>query len=164
MVCTVPSKAANGIKRGSVNARFNAPDREKPQTPLLKTSRIYRDAFERNLQNPERPFPVTPRRGRGMKRPLRIYDAVGVGAVVAMCAVALLVWYLKINQSPPTRVLFQVGYVRSCAHARELGIAPIFRGQSGYKPYLDADGDGIACELSSSQWLSSVLGDIWPSR
>jgi hypothetical protein len=133
-------------------------------TPLLKTSRIYRDAFEGNLQNLQRPSLVTLRRGRGMKGPLRMYDAVGVGAVVAMCAFALFVGYMKMSPSPPAQVLLQVGYVRSCAHARELGIAPIFRGQPGYRPYLDADGDGIACELTPSQWLSSVLDDIWPSR
>jgi hypothetical protein len=35
---------------------------------------------------------------------------------------------------------------RSCSEARALGIAPMRRGQPGYAPHLDADGDGIACE------------------
>ena len=35
---------------------------------------------------------------------------------------------------------------RSCAAAREAGVAPLRRGDSGYSRNLDRDGDGIACE------------------
>jgi hypothetical protein len=34
----------------------------------------------------------------------------------------------------------------NCAQARAAGVAPIYRGQPGYAPWLDADDDGIACE------------------
>jgi|GEM_PF-2848144 len=34
----------------------------------------------------------------------------------------------------------------NCAQARAAGAAPIYRGQPGYAPWLDADHDGIACE------------------
>lgn len=34
----------------------------------------------------------------------------------------------------------------NCAAARAAGAAPIRRGQPGYRPGLDRDGDGIACE------------------
>ncbi|MBV7281845.1 DUF1524 domain-containing protein [Corynebacterium sp. TAE3-ERU30] len=37
-------------------------------------------------------------------------------------------------------------YVRNCAEARARGIAPLLRGQPGYRPGLDGDNDGIACE------------------
>ena len=37
-------------------------------------------------------------------------------------------------------------YVRNCTHARQLGIAPIYRGNPGYRSALDRDNDGIACE------------------
>lgn len=37
-------------------------------------------------------------------------------------------------------------YYRNCAAARAAGAAPIYRGQPGYRPQLDGDGDGIACE------------------
>ena len=40
----------------------------------------------------------------------------------------------------------QVGYIRNCAVARALGVAPLHRARPGYSPHLDADGDGIACE------------------
>ena len=39
-----------------------------------------------------------------------------------------------------------VFYYRNCAEARAAGVAPIRRGQPGYRPGLDADNDGVACE------------------
>ena len=37
-------------------------------------------------------------------------------------------------------------YYPNCAAARAAGAAPIYRGQPGYGPHLDRDGDGKACE------------------
>lgn len=37
-------------------------------------------------------------------------------------------------------------HYRSCREARAAGVAPMYRGQPGYNPNLDGDGDGIACE------------------
>lgn len=38
------------------------------------------------------------------------------------------------------------GAFRNCTEARAAGAAPIRRGEPGYGPHLDRDGDGIACE------------------
>ena len=38
-------------------------------------------------------------------------------------------------------------YYKNCAEACADGVAPIYRGQPGYRPGLDRDGDGIACEV-----------------
>lgn len=35
---------------------------------------------------------------------------------------------------------------RNCKAARAAGAAPVYAGQPGYGPHLDADGDGIGCE------------------
>lgn len=35
---------------------------------------------------------------------------------------------------------------RNCAEARAAGAAPVRRGEPGYGPHLDRDGDGIGCE------------------
>ena len=43
--------------------------------------------------------------------------------------------------APPAGVLF-----RNCKEAWAAGAAPIYRGQPGYRPEMDGDGDGIACE------------------
>jgi len=37
-------------------------------------------------------------------------------------------------------------YYRNCAAARSAGAAPLRRGAPGYRPELDADSDGVACE------------------
>ncbi|AKE41983.1 putative calcium-binding protein [Corynebacterium kutscheri] len=37
-------------------------------------------------------------------------------------------------------------YYRDCAAVRSAGKAPLYRGQPGYRPGLDRDGDGVACE------------------
>jgi endonuclease YncB( thermonuclease family) len=44
-------------------------------------------------------------------------------------------------QSPSKEV-----YYRSCSEARAAGAAPLRMGQPGYRPGLDRDKDGIACE------------------
>lgn len=35
---------------------------------------------------------------------------------------------------------------RNCTEARAAGAAPVHRGDPGYGPHLDRDGDGVGCE------------------
>lgn len=37
-------------------------------------------------------------------------------------------------------------YYSGCNEVRALGKAPLYAGQPGYRPEMDGDGDGIACE------------------
>jgi Excalibur calcium-binding domain len=37
-------------------------------------------------------------------------------------------------------------YYSNCADARQAGATPIYAGEPGYRPELDGDSDGIACE------------------
>ena len=37
-------------------------------------------------------------------------------------------------------------YYKNCAEARAAGVTPLHEGDPGYRPGLDRDGDGIACE------------------
>ena len=39
-----------------------------------------------------------------------------------------------------------VVYYRNCNDARSAGAAPIERGEPGYRPEMDGDNDGTACE------------------
>lgn len=53
------------------------------------------------------------------------------------------------NGAPPPLALhsaFGAGAYRNCAAARAAGAAPVRRGDPGYGPHLDRDGDGIGCE------------------
>ncbi|MFZ1992449.1 MAG: excalibur calcium-binding domain-containing protein [Alphaproteobacteria bacterium] len=40
-----------------------------------------------------------------------------------------------------TSVIYQ-----TCNDARAAGVAPIYKGEPGYAPWLDVDNDGVACE------------------
>jgi hypothetical protein len=40
----------------------------------------------------------------------------------------------------------QTEYYASCDDARAAGKAPLYAGQPGYRPEMDGDGDGVACE------------------
>lgn len=46
--------------------------------------------------------------------------------------------------SPPARS--SGGAYANCAAARAAGGAPVRRGDPGYGPHLDRDGDGVGCE------------------
>jgi len=37
-------------------------------------------------------------------------------------------------------------YYKNCDAVRAAGAAPLHRGEPGYRPGLDSDGDGVACE------------------
>ena len=51
------------------------------------------------------------------------------------------------TQPPATTTTTTSGvYYQNCTAARDAGAAPIYIGQPGYRPALDGDGDGIACE------------------
>lgn len=49
-------------------------------------------------------------------------------------------------RAAPARASGGSAYYRNCAAARAAGAAPIYRGEPGYRPPLDRDGDGVACE------------------
>lgn len=51
------------------------------------------------------------------------------------------------QQREPDRLMANTGRAyANCTEARTAGAAPVYRGQPGYGPHLDRDGDGIGCE------------------
>ncbi|MDP2225940.1 MAG: excalibur calcium-binding domain-containing protein [Moraxellaceae bacterium] len=52
------------------------------------------------------------------------------------------------QRSAPARGATSGGgvYFPNCASARAAGAAPLYRGRPGYRPALDRDSDGVACE------------------
>lgn len=46
----------------------------------------------------------------------------------------------------PLGVVSQGGVFANCSAARAAGAAPVRRGDPGYGPRLDRDGDGVGCE------------------
>jgi hypothetical protein len=49
---------------------------------------------------------------------------------------------------PVTRAVRRAAYVHysGCNEVRAAGLAPLYRGEPGYRPEMDGDDDGIACE------------------
>lgn len=100
-----------------------------------KEARRLRRAFER----------VTSRLDRAgrRRRVIRRLPALVIAAVFAMGLVAVLETYAP---WPPLLVVRHIATALGCTTARLVRLAPARRGQPGYWPWLDADGDGIACE------------------
>ena len=69
-------------------------------------------------------------------------------AAAAALAAALAVPALA-NQPSPAVSATQPFY-RNCDEARAAGAAPIRQGEPAYRPALDRDSDGVACEDSNS--------------
>ncbi|MBO7940969.1 excalibur calcium-binding domain-containing protein [Streptomyces sp. S9] len=47
---------------------------------------------------------------------------------------------------PPRTPALSDVYYENRDEARAAGVAPLHRGEPGYGPHLDRDGDGVACE------------------
>lgn len=48
--------------------------------------------------------------------------------------------------SKPVAPKAPAGGFKNCSEARAAGAAPVYRGDAGYAPRLDRDGDGVGCE------------------
>ncbi|SPM31878.1 Mycobacterium terramassiliense ORFan, partial [Mycobacterium terramassiliense] len=70
------------------------------------------------------------------------------GAMVTGIAVAPVAAAGPSTTTPsPAPTTGSSAYYPNCRAACAAGVAPIYRGQPGYRPGLDRDGDGIACEV-----------------
>jgi len=81
-----------------------------------------------------------------LNRRLLLIGAAGLAASISGG------WLLTAPAEPATPETRQVTtYYRYCSDARAAGVAPLNRGDPGYRPELDADDDGIACEPYSGR-------------
>jgi hypothetical protein len=71
-------------------------------------------------------------------------------AFLTVLVIVMRVWpsirYATANGSPAMSKIQNSAYYPNCAAVRAAGAAPIYLGQPAYRPQLDADRDGIACE------------------
>ena len=86
--------------------------------------------------------------------------SLGFGAKVAGLSAVAFLGILFSDQIPAavgTAVRFSNGHTRAnappsgayysgCDEARQAGVAPLYAGEPGYRPEMDGDGDGVACE------------------
>jgi micrococcal nuclease len=50
------------------------------------------------------------------------------------------------EEAPAPEQQDSAAYYKNCTAAKAAGAAPLHRGEPGYRPALDRDGDGVACE------------------
>jgi hypothetical protein len=67
-------------------------------------------------------------------------------AVVAVAVVAISIGLFALSPFAPVETLRHFASFLNCDATRAMGLAPALRGEPGYWPSHDADGDGIACE------------------
>lgn len=79
----------------------------------------------------------------------KLYAALAAAAIAAPTAVVL---------ASPAAADQEV-YYKNCDAVRAAGKAPLYRGEPGYRPPLDRDNDGIACEVRGSSGRSEGSGD-----
>jgi hypothetical protein len=82
-----------------------------------------------------------------------IRSNIGLIAIAGAALLAILLVFETQNGSSfasataaADETRLQEPYYHRCADARAAGVAPILRGEPGYRAPLDADNDGIACE------------------
>ncbi|MCV7245494.1 excalibur calcium-binding domain-containing protein [Mycobacterium mantenii] len=78
-----------------------------------------------------------------MLRGLLIAAAITVGIAGTPAAVAAP----PTTTTSPSPTSGGSAYYPNCRAACAAGVAPIYRGQPGYRSGLDRDNDGIACEV-----------------
>lgn len=78
-----------------------------------------------------------------MFRGLFIVGAIAVGIAGAPAAQAAP----PTTTTSPSPTTGGSAYYPNCRAACAAGVAPIYRGQPGYRPGLDRDNDGVACEV-----------------
>ena len=96
------------------------------------------------------------RRRYRRQRLIRRFGLAALVAVASLVSAGAFLSYapsLSFGSSPSVAQVRSFTYFRTCADARAADAAPLRRGQSGYSPHLDRDGDGIACEWSWRNWF-----------
>ncbi|WP_240193939.1 MULTISPECIES: excalibur calcium-binding domain-containing protein [unclassified Gordonia (in: high G+C Gram-positive bacteria)] len=71
---------------------------------------------------------------------------IAVTAAVTAAALASSTFAASVADAQPR----PAAYYQNCDAVRSADAAPIYRGQDGYRPGLDRDGDGVACETGNA--------------
>jgi hypothetical protein len=81
---------------------------------------------------------------------------IGAGVLALLAAVGLQV---AANAARPPGYAMTQFYFANCAEARAAHAAPLLASEPWYRSELDADGDGVACEVH----LPTAIADAWAS-
>ncbi|WP_370512226.1 excalibur calcium-binding domain-containing protein [Skermania sp. ID1734] len=67
-------------------------------------------------------------------------------AAVAFVSIGVVAPAVAAPVETPSTQSQSEAYYKNCTAARQAGVAPLHRGDPGYRSALDRDDDGIACE------------------
>jgi hypothetical protein len=101
---------------------------------------------EAELRGLKRRFRAVSRRYEWAVTLRRLRSRAGMWVLLAGGAAVLYLGLNSLSPWPLTVALRHVAAAPNCNAARVVGLAPARRGQPGYWPSHDRDGDGIACE------------------
>ena len=103
------------------------------------------------LRRIERWFEVMSQRHHSLGLLRRFFRQAMVPATIVIGGFALVTGLS--NAFPRVQTVAQdfAVYYANCDVARESGHAPLYRNGPGYRPGLDPDGDGVACEPSTAR-------------
>lgn len=124
---------------------------------LDRLHHLYRRDPDGELRRIQGRFRVIRNRHDRNQKLRRLFHQASIPAIAALAAVML---YLGLTSAFPQMTILalddlprlpyvardDVVFYRNCDAARAAGAAPIYFGQAGYRPALDRDNDGIACE------------------
>lgn len=112
-----------------------------------------------SFRKPTRASPIRSRRchhlaaqhRRGSNAPLVLAQAAAFGVALAIGSVvaerqARSMWRAVAEDPASAALRERTVHYPGCDAARSAGVAPIYSGEPGYRPGMDGDGDGIACE------------------
>ena len=101
-------------------------------------------------------------REKRAKRKFNWMLAVGV-FVAAVIGTQLGIWeYNNIQARKLALAAIPASKIwHNCDEVRSAGVAPLFRQDPGYNSFLDADGDGIACEPYIGNTIKSLRYELW---
>ncbi|WP_301091052.1 excalibur calcium-binding domain-containing protein [Sphingomonas sp.] len=105
-----------------------------------------------NLRRAQRQGGPYSKRQRHMSRPpattLEIAGLFVIVIVVVWFATPALHRWWRSAQRTPQEIekVERSAYYSGCNAARRAGVAPIHRGEPGYRPEMDGDNGGVACE------------------
>ena len=102
---------------------------------------------EAELRGLKRRFRAVSRRYERAVMLRRLRRRARMWALLAGGAAALYLGLNSLSPWPLTVALRHIAAAPNCSAARVVGLAPARRGQPGYWPSHDRDGDGLACEL-----------------
>jgi hypothetical protein len=123
----------------------------------MDKSEALKSAFRTNATLSKRERRAARTRARALSPVRIILSLMSVPVVATGLTVSI---YIRTSPYEPPDALRHLIAMSGCDAAAKVGVAPALRGQLGYHPRNDDDGDGVACGSIWSDARPEVAGDF----